>query len=89
MTTAAGRSGRIRFAPGDRVELTTITPGYAKFGLTEGQRGTVEFTDSLGTVHIRWDGGQRAGIIAEDATLLRAADHAAAPAGHNGEHHTG
>ena len=65
-------TGRSRFRHGQRVELAAVTYGYARFGPTAGQRGTVEFTDSLGTVHVIWDSGTRFGIIAEDAELLRA-----------------
>ena len=60
--------------PGDRVELTHVTDDYLPFKLTPGQLGTVEFTDSLGTVHIWWDSaGKRVGIISEDAALIRRA----------------
>lgn len=48
---------------GDRVELVAVTAGDERFGLTAGDRGTIEFTDSLGTVHVRWDSGKRVGII--------------------------
>jgi hypothetical protein len=47
---------------GVRVELTDAT-GYDAFKLSAGDRGTVEFTDSLRTIHIRWANGRRAGII--------------------------
>lgn len=60
-----------RHLPGDRVELTAVSDDYAKFALTAGDTGTVEFTDSLGTVHIRWDSGARIGIIAKSAALIR------------------
>ena len=55
---------------GDRVELTDATE-YGTFRLSSGDRGTVEFTDSLGTIHIQWDNGKRIGIIIEDADLIR------------------
>jgi hypothetical protein len=57
--------------PGDQVELVAITDDYRRFALTPGERGTVEFTDSLGTIHIRWDSGTRVGIIVEAAGLIR------------------
>jgi len=57
--------------PGDRVELTAVSDDYARLALTAGDAGTVEFTDSLGTVHIRWDSGARIGITAESAGLIR------------------
>ena len=49
---------------GDRVELVVLTDDYRRFGLAAGDCGTVRFTDSLGTVHIHWDSGRRAGILA-------------------------
>jgi hypothetical protein len=39
--------------------------------LAAGDCGTVEFTDSLGTVHVRWDSGRRVGIIATERDLIR------------------
>jgi hypothetical protein len=42
---------------GDRVELIAVSGDYRWFALTPGERGTIEFTDSLGAVHVRW--GQR------------------------------
>lgn len=59
------------FAPGDCVELTGEPPDYEHFALTAGDKGTIEFTDSLGTVHIRWERGCRVGITAELTGLLR------------------
>jgi hypothetical protein len=56
---------------GDRVELVRLTDDYRPFGLTAGEHGTVRFTDSLGTVHIHWDSGRRAGILAEEHDLIR------------------
>jgi Domain of unknown function (DUF4314) len=58
---------------GDRVELVEVTDDYRRFGLAADDRGTVQFTDSLGTVHIRWDSGRRVGVIAEELGLIRAA----------------
>ena len=59
---------------GDRIELVEVTDDYRRFGLAAGDRGTVEFTDSLGTVHIWWDSvGKRVGITREDAALIRRA----------------
>ena len=58
---------------GDRVELVDVTDDYRRFALSAGERGTVAYTDSLGTIHIRWDCGKRVGIIADDTDLIRAA----------------
>jgi len=59
-------------ARGDRVELAGRLPdGYSTAALGAGDTGTVEVTDSLGTVHVRWDSGARVGIVAELANLVR------------------
>ena len=42
---------------GDRVELLGVTADDLRFGLAAGDCGTVDVTDSLGTVHVRWDSG--------------------------------
>ncbi len=69
------QNGRtITFAPGDRVELTAEPPDYGRYALAAGDRGVVEFTDSLGTIHVHWKTGVHVGIIAELAGLLRRAD---------------
>jgi hypothetical protein len=59
--------------PGDRIELIAVSDNYLGFALTVGERGIVEFTDSLATVHVRWDSGARAGILVEAAGLIRRA----------------
>ena len=73
----AGTAHRIQspvgFLAGDRVELTAVSDDYRQFALTAGDQGSVEFTDSLGTIHIRWDSGRRIGIISEAAGLIRKA----------------
>ncbi len=56
---------------GDRVELTAVSDDSMQFGLAAGDTGTVEFTDSLGTVHIRWDNGRRVGITVGERDLIR------------------
>jgi hypothetical protein len=61
---------------GDRVELIAV-PGdsdYCRlFRLRAGQAGEIELTDSQGTIHVRWDSGQRVGILGTDRALLRKA----------------
>jgi hypothetical protein len=60
-----------KLARGDRVKLTADPPDYGRFALAAGDRGVVEFIDSLGTIHVRWQSGARVGIIAEVSGLLR------------------
>jgi hypothetical protein len=56
---------------GDRVQLDEVPDDYRQYGLCPGHLGTVDFEDSLGTIHIRWDGGARCGITAQHHGLVR------------------
>jgi hypothetical protein len=59
------------FRRGDRVTLTEMPPDYpAEFQIEAGMAGTVEFVDSLGTVHVDWDTNKRFGIVASAVGLL-------------------
>ena len=59
---------------GDRVRLTEVPgTGYEEYGLSAGQLGTVDLVDSLGTIHVNWDGGLRVGITAQYHDLVRRA----------------
>lgn len=56
---------------GSRVVLTGAPDGYPeRFNIVAGMAGTVDIIDGLGTVHVRWDAGQRFGIIASARHLL-------------------
>jgi hypothetical protein len=58
---------------GDRVVLTDVPEGYPDaFNIVPGMAGTVDIIDSLQTVHVRWDAGQRFGVIVSARHLLRA-----------------
>lgn len=46
---------------GDRIELIFCTDDLTI--LKPGERGTVEFVDGIGTIHVRWDSGSRLGLI--------------------------
>jgi len=56
---------------GDRVEFIGVTDDNARLGLSADDRGTVDFTYSLGPVHVRWDSGSRVGITASELDLIR------------------
>ena len=56
---------------GDRVTLTEIPDGYDAFAIAAPMSGTVDLIDSLDTVHVRWDGGARFGVISSATHLLR------------------
>lgn len=73
---------------GDRVELVATTDDYERFALSAGDRGTVEFTDSIGTIHVQWDAGRRVGITTEAANLIRKIGPSDKPSS-RGERHAG
>ena len=52
---------RETYPPGTRVELDSIDDPYTR--LRPGARGTVEYVDDIGTIHIRWDCGSGLGIV--------------------------
>ena len=52
---------RERFPKGTRIELVSMDDLYSK--LKPGDRGTVEFVDDIGTIHISWDCGSGLGIV--------------------------
>jgi hypothetical protein len=56
---------------GERVELVRCTDEFTR--VQPGDRGTVQFIDSLGTVHVKWDSGRFLGLIpGEDEWLTTA-----------------
>ena len=70
-----GRTNRAdepEFRAGDRVILTDVPDGYpAAFNMTPRMTGVVDIVDSQRTVHVRWDAGQRFGVIASARHLLK------------------
>ena len=46
---------------GKRIELISTTDPYTE--LKPGDRGTVNFVDDLGTIHIIWDNGSQLGLV--------------------------
>jgi hypothetical protein len=49
---------------GDRVRLLATSDAHVE--LERGALGTVEFVDSMGTVHVRWDSGVTLGLVADE-----------------------
>ena len=49
---------------GKRIELISTTDPYTE--LKPGDRGTVDFVDDLGTIHITWDNGSQLGLVPEE-----------------------
>ena len=46
---------------GKRVELVSTSDPYTN--LKAGDRGTGEFVDDIGTIHVAWDNGSMLGLV--------------------------
>ena len=46
---------------GKRIELISTTDPYTE--LRPGDRGTVDFMDDMGTIHVNWDNGSQLGLV--------------------------
>jgi hypothetical protein len=46
---------------GKRIELIATTDPYTN--LRPGDRGTVDFVDDMGTIHVSWDNGSQLGLV--------------------------
>ena len=54
---------------GKRIELVSTSDPYTN--LKTGDRGTVEFVDDMGTVHVAWDNGSMLGLVpGEDQYII-------------------
>ena len=49
------------FPPGTRVELIRMDDPYSP--VPAGTRGTVDFLDDLGQIHMKWDNGRTLAIV--------------------------
>ena len=47
--------------PGNRVEIIQVDDPYTD--LKPGDKGTVDFIDDAGTVHVNWDNGSTLGLL--------------------------
>jgi len=61
ISKAALEARRARYKPGVRVELVRFEDPYSS--LKPGDRGTVEFLDDTGSVHIKFDNGSSLGVL--------------------------
>lgn len=62
------------YPTGSRVELTKMNDPY-RTDLVPGTRGTVQFVDDAGSIHVRWDiGSSLAVVFGEDACRVVADD---------------
>lgn len=52
---------RLNYPPGTRLEL--ITMGDDPRPIPPGSRGTVDYVDDIGTIHMSWDSGRSLGLV--------------------------
>ena len=65
---------RKEYPTGSRVELTKMNDPY-RTDLVPGARGTVQFVDDAGSIHVRWDiGSSLAVVFGEDSCRVVADD---------------
>ena len=65
---------RKEYPTGSRVELTKMNDPY-RTDLVPGTRGTIQFVDDAGSIHVRWDiGSSLAVVFGEDACRVVADD---------------
>lgn len=50
------------YPKGTRIELISMDDPYAP--IPSGTKGTVEFVDDMGTIHMKWDNGRTLGLVA-------------------------
>lgn len=54
---------------GKRIELVRCGDPYTC--LSPGSKGTVQFVDDVGTVHVQWDNGSTLGLCPDDGDQWR------------------
>ena len=55
-------------ANGTRIRLISMNDPYTT--LKPGTLGTVHHTDSIGTVHVKWDDGRSLGILPDEGDVI-------------------
>lgn len=56
------------YKPGDRIELICMKDSN---GVPSGTKGTVDFVDDAGNVHMKWDNGSTLSFLPEIDTCKR------------------
>lgn len=59
---------RYRYPEGTRIELISMEDPYAP--ILPGTKGTVQFVDDMGTIHMKWDDGRTLGLIYGEDTFM-------------------
>ena len=63
------KSIKDRFPKGARVECIHCADIYHP--IESGEKGTVNYVDDIGTIHINWDNGRTLGICLEEDSIKR------------------
>ncbi len=61
------------YPAGTRVELVEMRDPYTK--LRPGDKGTVNFVDDIGTIHVDWDNGSSLGVVYKEDRIVYANDN--------------
>lgn len=51
----------VKYLPGTRIRL--IHMGDDPYPVPDGTKGTVDYVDDMGTIHMRWDNGSSLGLV--------------------------
>ena len=54
---------------GTRIELISMEDPYAP--IEPGTKGTVDYIDDMGTIHMQWDNGRTLGLVPEEDTFIK------------------
>lgn len=65
----AAEKNKQLYPPGTRIELLEMNDPYAP--IPPGTRGTVRFTDDMGTVFPDWDNGRTLGVVPGEDSFRR------------------
>ena len=57
-----------QYPPGTRIELISMNDSQA---IPPGTRGTVDYVDDLGTIHMKWDNGRTLGICPQEDSFRK------------------
>jgi hypothetical protein len=68
MTPKQLESIRYRYPEGTRIELISMEDPYCP--ILPGTKGTVQFVDDMGTIHMKWDDGRILGLIYGEDTFM-------------------
>ena len=60
---------KAKYPPGTRIELISMNDPHHP--VESGTRGTVDFVDDVGNIHMKWDNGQGLGLVPDEDKFRR------------------